>query len=290
MDFDNPDHVEASPAIINGKLYLHDGAYNADNGSMFWTQKVGTPAVASGYVYFSFNSRIYCVDNETGGIMWQSEDQIHDEWAISAVYNGKVYSRNENGKVACFDGMTGDVVWEIEIQGDTISSELSLANGLAYLHSYEDRKFLCLNADTGEEVWSYETNRISYSKPVLIDGSVYLTLTNRLFSFNALTGEEEWEHEYESSGNFGPSPVVTDKYLYVNDGSFMLCLNREKGGKVWAYETGDSIGSSSAVVDGKIYFGSSDGWLYCIKAQADEDGYWPMLGYNPARTGSADEE
>ena len=83
--------------------------------------------------------------------------------------------------------------------------------------------------------------------------------------------------------------AVTEKYVYFVDDYFLICLNRQTGKKVWSYETDDYVGSSPAVVDGKIYFGSTDGWLYCIKAPEDEDGYWPMYGYNPARTGSADE-
>ena len=175
----NADHVSSSPAVVNGRLYLHDGAYNADNGSMIWTHRLGTPAIADGYVYFSYNSMIYCVDNETGEVMWWTEDQIHDEWAIPTVYNGKVYSRNENGKVACFDGLTGDIIWEIVIQDDSLS-ELSLVNGLAYIQSYDDKKIRCLNADNGTEIWTYEGGSLSRSKPVLKDGLLFIVQAEKV--------------------------------------------------------------------------------------------------------------
>lgn len=281
----NADHVSSSPAVVNGRLYLHDGAYNADNGSMLWTQKLETPAVANGCVY-TVGPAVYCLDNETGEVKWDTESQGSDNWAIPTVYNGNVYSRNENGKVACFDGTNGDVVWEITIEDDRATS-LSASNGFVYFHSFDDEKIRCLNADDGTEVWSFDAGGLSGSKPAIKDGFVYIS-KDKIYCLNALTGAKVWE--YITPSSVYSSPAITEKYVYVSDGDYcLLCLDRETGEKVWSYETEDNVKSSPAVMGGNVYVGSKDGWLYCIKAPEDEDGYWPMYGYNPARTGSADE-
>jgi len=287
--YGNPDYVWSSPAIVNGKLYLHDGAYDAGTGEEIWELEIKTPAVANGYVYLTSQAGITCVaDNRT--MIWETGEGYTGHWADPTVYDGKVYSRNENGKVACFDGLTGTVIWEFMVEVSNYYPPLSASNGRVFFQSLEDEKMFCLNADNGTELWSYSINRPTDAKPSIINQILYISSVDNLFSLNIQDGSENWVYSYETPYNFEPSPALTDKYVYVGVEKSLLCLNRQTGEKVWSYETEDSVDSSPAVVDGKVYFGSDDGWLYCIKALEDEDGYWPMYGYNPARTGSADEE
>ena len=49
-----------------------------------------------------------------------------------------------------------------------------------------------------------------------------------------------------------------DNYLYAEDA--------ESGGLLWHYETGDWVISSPAVVDGVVYVGSVDNYLYALDA------------------------
>jgi outer membrane protein assembly factor BamB len=55
---------------------------------------------------------------------------------------------------------------------------------------------------------------------------------------------------------------------------------------MWSYRTGGSIYSSPAVANGRVYVGSFDKRLYCLKAADDEEEQWPMFRYNLTRTGS----
>jgi hypothetical protein len=76
-------------------------------------------------------------------------------------------------------------------------------------------------------------------------------------------------------------------------------LQREKvrlaeikaGGKLWEFETGDSLGgvSSSPAIgsDGTVYVGSNDNKLYAIKtdSKGPAKSPWPMRGQNARHTG-----
>ena len=44
-------------------------------------------------------------------------------------------------------------------------------------------------------------------------------------------------------------------------------VSLENGEKLWSYEIGQPVGSSPAVVDGKIVIGSDDGGVYCFAAR-----------------------
>lgn len=284
----NGGYVWSSPAVESGRLYLYDGVYDAETGEMLWSKAIQTPAVANGYVYYPSSAGITCLD-DNGTKIWETSYEYSGKWSVPAVYNGKVYARNGNGKVVCFDGITGNIVWETAVQDDR-SSSLSISNGLVYFISSDEEAVKCLDAETGNSEWNATIEKRPDSKPAVKGGDVYIAQSDRLYCFNALDGTKFWESSYEDLISLNSEPALTEKYIYIGAGNLLLCLNRQTGEKVWSYETEDYVDSSPAVVDGKVYFGSDDGWLYCVKAPADEDGYWPMLGYNPARTGSADEE
>ena len=74
---------------------------------------------------------------------------------------------------------------------------------------------------------------------------------------------------YKTGGGVGSSPAVVDGKVFV--GSYdnkIYCLDADDGSYILSYKTGDGVSSSPAVADGKIFVGSTDGRIYCL----DEDG------------------
>jgi outer membrane protein assembly factor BamB len=65
------------------------------------------------------------------------------------------------------------------------------------------------------------------------------------------------------------SPAVVNGKVYVgagrNDGS-IYCLDASTGSEQWSYQTGNSVYSSPAYFDGRIYIGSEDKNVYCFNA------------------------
>ena len=67
---------------------------------------------------------------------------------------------------------------------------------------------------------------------------------------------------------YGLLPAVVDGVVYVGSGdSYLYAVDAASGELLWRYETGDNVGSSPAVVDGVVYFGSDDGYLYAVGAR-----------------------
>jgi outer membrane protein assembly factor BamB len=53
--------------------------------------------------------------------------------------------------------------------------------------------------------------------------------------------------------------------FYVGSSAGRLyALDRVGGHVVWSFPTGDNVWTSPAVVDGVVYFGSHDGFIYAI--------------------------
>jgi len=71
-----------------------------------------------------------------------------------------------------------------------------------------------------------------------------------------------------TTGNYvGSSAAVADGKVYVgSDDGKVYCLNALTGTHIWNYTTGFPVDSSPAVADGKVYVGSYDHKVYCLNA------------------------
>jgi outer membrane protein assembly factor BamB len=65
----------------------------------------------------------------------------------------------------------------------------------AYVGS-NDNKVYCLNAKTGEKIWSYETDDSIVSSPAVINGKVYIgSADGKVYCLRAKDGEKIWSYK-----------------------------------------------------------------------------------------------
>ena len=152
--------------------------------------------------------------------------------------------------------------------GDSVSSPI-VVNGNVYVGQSTD-KFYCINADTGDELWSYISDSGMYfSAPAFYDEKVYFQITNELICLNANNGGFIWS--YSPCGGWS-SPAVSDGKIYFgSDNNNVYCLNAYTGDMIWNYETGDRVKSSPAIEEGRLYIGSDDSYLYCLDANSGDE-------------------
>ena len=64
------------------------------------------------------------------------------------------------------------------------------------------------------------------------------------------------------------SVVIGGGALYVAqvDEHRLHCLDEQTGKSRWSYVAGGRIDSPPTIADGRVYFGSVDGWVYCLRA------------------------
>ncbi|MHC4354513.1 MAG: outer membrane protein assembly factor BamB family protein, partial [Planctomycetota bacterium] len=77
--------------------------------------------------------------------------------------------------------------------------------------------------------------------------------------------ERLWEHKFDSATT---QPVVADGRIIVaeEDTHTVFCLDSETGKSLWHYTTSGRIDSAPTLDDGLVLFGSTDGWVYCLRA------------------------
>jgi outer membrane protein assembly factor BamB len=66
--------------------------------------------------------------------------------------------------------------------------------------------------------------------------------------------------------------TVADGRLFVAavDTHTVWALDAELGGKLWSYTAGGRVDSPPTVYQGRVIFGSADGWVYCLRASDGE--------------------
>jgi len=84
--------------------------------------------------------------------------------------------------------------------------------------------------------------------------------------------ERLWEQSFDGTIS---QPVVADGRLLVaeEDGHTVFCVDADSGKSLWAYTTGGRIDSAPTLYQGSVLFGSTDGWVYCLRA-ADGELAW----------------
>ena len=154
----------SSPVVVDSTFYIGDCgneanlyAFDPNNGSHVVLKNFGlsiesTPAVYADRIFFGADFLIFCVNRFTGDVVWEFDPPDSDFL---------------HGSCGVADGL---VFW-----GDYCSP----ADTVALIHA--------VDIDTGNEIWSYETNGGSMgiqSSPSIVDGVMYIAATDgNLYAF-----------------------------------------------------------------------------------------------------------
>lgn len=211
---------EASPVIYQGYIFMPDnGGYfmclNLDTLELVWVQDIlddanCTPvlSVEDGHPYlyvstsFHLGWRSYTtadvpvwkIDAETGEIVWQVDYTCYSESGLSG---------GSQGSIALGQGSLDGILY--------VSMSRYPSSGGGTL--------LALDTETGEEIWTKNTQVYSWSTPTLVydqngDGYVvYCTLGEYMY---LLDGKDGTEYDaLNCGGKFEASPAVFDNWIVV---------------------------------------------------------------------------
>jgi outer membrane protein assembly factor BamB len=243
--------------------------------------------------------------DQLGGVRWQfqtggpvrSSPTVLGDW---------LYVGSSDGHLYAIDRATGSPRWTANV-ASPVNSSPAVAAGLVILGS-RDGTFHARDARSGQERWRFETGELlpwewgfegwdAYtSSPVVVDSVVLFGSGDGfLYALELASGREIWR--FGTGGRIRSSPAVEGGVVFVGsaDGR-VYAVDLATGQERWRYEphgvslvSADfgfdrkSIISSPAVVDGTVYVGSRDGYMYAIdqatgefKWRADHRVSWAM--------------
>jgi outer membrane protein assembly factor BamB len=279
--------VSASPLVVdpdgNGlTVYAGDTALSGNDGGHVWAINAVDPNAAADcsqrWVFAGF-------DDPKGG-SWSPPAFAVDANGRPLVIFG---SSSPDNAVYAVDARTGQRVWRFQTQefevdddvgdGPTISppGANGFADGVVYV-SGKDRIAYALNLRTGAKIWEFRmrddapsSHYGGRSTAALVGNRVYLGDALGMYALNATTGAKIWR-----SQDAGPvtqeilsAPAVAgpagDQAIYAGDLSGkVLGFSAADGSRLFTFQTGALIYSSPAIVNGRLYISSSDGFLYAF--------------------------
>ncbi len=251
-------------------MFLADPAHTAEgagptNLQVNWKFTAGagmvsSPTLVNGVCYFGcLDSNIYAIDASTGSMKWTFQTGYQVKSTV-AVVNGKLFTGADDGNIYCLDANTGSKLWETPAGGITISplgigleapvrSSPMVVGNKVYVGSL-DGNLYCLDTNSGNVLWKYQTGGQILATPSIVDNAVYVASCNQpvngiLFKLDANSGAVIWQKDIPyvldktlGSGNFlFASPTVADGMVFVRSGLRMnYALNAATGATIWTYD------------------------------------------------------
>lgn len=237
--------LRSSPAVVDKIVYIGsvDGklyALNVDNGNILWTYETygivkSSPTVSGGSVYFSSEEptegALYKLDAKDGTLIWRKPIEYlpvyiggTDMQCTPTVADGMVFASANIREYYGIDASSGETVWTYSNPNAAefiVSAPIYLDGKLFVIDKFD---IACLNAATGEKIWSSYSGDELYVSPSYANGSIYVVTSQRhTFIINATTGD-----------------------------------------KILASTTPSASWSSPALVDGNLYIGNNDWNIYCF--------------------------
>jgi len=301
-------HADASLAsnssVTDGEhLYAYFGSrglFCLDfNGNILWERDFGhmqkrsdfgegdSPALYSDKIVILWDheqqSVIYCIDKNTGEIIWQTNRDEPSSWSTPLIinYDGKIQViTSASNKVRSYDLNNGEVIWETAGLTQNVIPNPVFNNGILYVMSgYRGNALMAIRIAgakgdiTGSDkiIWTSISNTPYAPSPVLNNNILYFLRQNNgvLTALNAEDGTAYYEGEaLIGLGVVYSSPVAAKDRLYVSGktGTTVVVKQGPTPAIISENSLNDVFSASSAIAGNEIFLRGQN-YLYCISEE-----------------------
>lgn len=286
-----PAGIVAPAGYWNGHVYVGDinGGFHclrAQTGDPVWQKEVegeidGGPGFAtlpSGQQVVVFGSQdtfLYCVDAQTGEIVWKGggHDQIR---CTPPIVEGRTFIAGCDGKLHVVEIQNGREIGAIDLEGPTGSTP-AVVGSLAYVGT-ENGVFFGIDWKRAKVVWRYDNeNEGGAFRASAAVNERYVVVGSRdkaVHCFDRITGRHVWR--FPTRRYVDASPVIVrathqanpdnDLVLAASLDGHVYAIRIRDGQSPWAITVGGAISASPVVVQNALLVATEDGDLLCYRA------------------------
>jgi outer membrane protein assembly factor BamB len=226
--------------------------------------------------------------------------QVKGMFASSPVIDGDaIYASysdtTQYATMVRLDRQTGLKKWEFLGKNDDLRQMIStpcVADGKVYFGEgfHDDKRChaFCVDADTGKEVWRFQTEGQTESSPAIAAGKVYIGAGNDgVYCLGAKDGKKVWRFPPDDYKGrllrFGGGMLVVSKKLYCGSGvdrnqakdkgeTAVFCLDAETGKLIWKVPSPYPIWSTPVLKDGDLFVSTGNGDVFADAEPPDVPG------------------
>jgi len=273
----------SSPVVAQGAVYFGSGdgnlyAIDTATGALRWKFPTGdvvhaSPAYADGVLFFgSWDSYFYAVDAATGKEKWRfhggEDPMVHNQVGFQsspAVVDGVVYTGCRDAQLYALDAATGKQKWHFDNALSWVISSPAVVDGKVYFATSDSSLYHVVEAATGKPILKEQDKSYMFSSPAVTDDVVFIGVLNgTLQARDRKSGEVLWNFETETSKKNNGWILTADRRFNEP----LLYHSSWREDPIVAADRQFAIGaifSSPLVMDGVVYFGSTDGYLYALE-------------------------
>ncbi len=294
-----------SPVIWGEKLFFTGAnankqevyCLNRETGALLWTTPVGkgtkkpavssetgyaapTPATDGKFGYAIFASGDIAAIDMDGNKAWEKDlglpDNHYGHSSSLILAGGRLivqYDHRGSQKILALATNTGNIIWSTdrEVKISWTSPIVVYTGKRTEIITVAEPYVISYAPATGKELWKVECisgevgPSLAYANGIVFSVNDYSILA-------AIQINDQptvlWENnEYLSDI---PSPVATDKYLFLaTTYGVFVCYDALTGQKYWEYEVGNNVFASPMLVGGKIYLLDTSGRMHIFRADKE---------------------
>ena len=222
------------------------------------------------FFYFcTRKGKVYCVDGLKKEMLWQLDIPV----SLSSppdLAESRIYVSDSESTLYCID-LDGNLLYKITFMSK-ITSGIGVSQGHIYIGT-EKGLFYCMNAETGQVLWQFQTDDVVRSNPVIWqdnvlfgcdDHQVYiLDKRGRLFG------------KLNVGGKTGKTLAVDENLLYFGtDNRYLQCVNLKRQKVKWKISSGGATFVPPVVAGKRIFFVCWNCVLYCLNKKSGTILWW----------------
>jgi len=273
------DYYLSSPVFDRGVIYIGSGmggfyALNAEDGSLSWSFSAGgmihsTPVVDEEKVYFgSYDGWFYGLNRSDGSLVWKF-NTIGQRWfpkgAVqcgAALHENTLYFGSRDFNIYALNKETGTGMWNRYEQGSWVIATPLIKDTLLLFGTSDSHRFYALDRRSGKVIWETPLNLNVFGEAAAGNRLVYFgSLDGKLYALDLSNGNIQWTFQTQASKTNWNQVFDRNNHLRKD-----LFQNPDATAQK-VYSTIHSLGSilSTPVLhEGKLYFGSMNGKIYCL--------------------------
>ena len=195
------------------------------------------------------------------------DEKIHNQVGIQSsavVADGTVYFGCRDSNLYALDEHTGKEKWRFNNKGSWVVGSPAYRDGKVYFATSDSALFYGVDAKTGAQAFSLQFKWPMFSSPAIAGNLLYIGSNEGKLTAIDLTGQKTaWIFQTDGSRENGSNLTTADGKPKYQDAFADDFFEDTVIGARRMMSVG-SILSSPAIVDGVVYFGSSDGNLYAL--------------------------
>lgn len=209
----------------------------------------------------------------TGTPAWVFKDEepmAVDFSSSPAVVGNRLYIGSAHGSIFslggatyCIDTESQKILWR-HTSPTPIFSSPAVAGGRVYIgegyHHDSNCHLRCLDARTGEQIWSFPTTSHVESTPFIHQGKLYFTAgADGVYCIDALEGEQIWHYP---AVHADMSPVMHKDKVYFGTGYGdyrIYAVDAQTGAEIWSKQMPYSVWGSPSAEENRVFFGLGRG-------------------------------